>query len=702
MDTLSNLTQWLAGVCSPLWESGVRRTIWTWVRILWLCAYQTVAAVGIALLFVVNDQGQDLLRISVERGLSLWNLLFFVGTAALGLGLWYTARLLLGRDFPTYPIDPDATRLGRKWLPRIFGAAVPLAAAVGFLRLESDDRTPALILAALYFLLAIALVWLFILRRQRWMANPQAMVEIRVRALEGWDRVLIRLAVGLSFALFAAFMVWPVWLPQHMGAPAIVVLGFAGIVLFGSMVLTYAFLAAEQPAGTSLFLALAVLFAFLNDDHWVRLADGATPTARPAPGDQYTAWRRAQGKDPAAAQPLVLVAASGGGIRAAYWTASTLALLEQVPGFTHALFAISGVSGGSLGAAVYVALKREQLETGEPKEILGQARQVLAQDFLCPVLAGLLFSDLVQRFLPFPIPGADRQRFLERSWEAAIGPAPNPFSRAFTALYADGYGVHLPGLLLNATVVDSGRRAIVSNMAVGGLTDVVDLLADGYSTQRVKLSAAAGMSARFTYVSPAGSLTRPDGGKMRVVDGGYFENSGAATAMDLLAALRRDHPGLIPILVLIRNDPEAAAVCHRSGAQEPVMPAGDAEGPPAGNFLSELSAPVRALLNARTARGRLAEVEAAKIVEDQGGAVVEIPLAAVLEARLNAASSAAQRARMKAQAIEPPLGWSLSDDVRRAMDQTLDGRRGGLRREIDVLREVLVGRLPAEDRCNPR
>jgi hypothetical protein len=34
--------------------------------------------------------------------------------------------------------------------------------------------------------------------------------------------------VVLAFALFAAFMIWPVWLPQPMGAPAIVVLGFAG------------------------------------------------------------------------------------------------------------------------------------------------------------------------------------------------------------------------------------------------------------------------------------------------------------------------------------------------------------------------------------------------------------------------------------------------------------------------------------------
>jgi hypothetical protein len=65
-----------------------------------------------------------------------------------------------------------------------------------------------------------------------------------------------------------------------MGAPAIVVLGLAGIALFGSMVLTYAFLAYGQPAGTALALVLAVIFAFWNDNHWVRTVDDAGLAAR--------------------------------------------------------------------------------------------------------------------------------------------------------------------------------------------------------------------------------------------------------------------------------------------------------------------------------------------------------------------------------------------------------------------------------------
>ncbi len=115
----------------------------------------------------------------------------------------------------------------------------------------------------------------------------------------------------------------------------------------------------------------------------------------------------------------------------------------------------------------------------------------------------------------------------------------------------------MPSLLLNTTSVDSGQRAVVSNLTVGELPQIIDLLQPRYQLDAIRTSAAAGASARFTYVSPAGSVHVTDGAKLRLVDGGYFENSGAATMGDLLALLTEgDHP-IKPILLLIRNDPNA-------------------------------------------------------------------------------------------------------------------------------------------------
>jgi hypothetical protein len=379
-----------------------------------------------------------------------------------------------------------------------------------------------------------------------------------------------------------------------------------------------------------------------------------------------------------------------------------LAAMDSIPGFADNLFAISGVSGGSLGAATYLALQRDQLDGDQQQPLLPRVRSVLAHDFLSPVAAGMLFPDLAQRFFFVPIPWADRQRFLEASWEVALGPTPNAFSRAFTDLYAGNGRDRLPSLLLNATVVETGSRAIVSNMVVTGFSDTVDLLAEGYSTQKARLSAAAGMSARFTYVSPAGSLTGPDGRKMRVVDGAYFESSGAVSAMNVLTALRVGHSNLFPILVLIRNDPQAPPVCDRSTETRSVQLAPVTRGPRANELVSEVTAPLAALLEAREARGRLAEITAAKRVEAMGGAVVEISLAADTQVELRAAQSPEAKETVRRRTLEPPLGWSLSEGVRHAMDEVLDSRGGGLGRELQVLRAALATATVPAGRCLAR
>ena len=71
----------------------------------------------------------------------------------------------------------------------------------------------------------------------------------------------------------------------------------------------------------------------------------------------------------------------------------------------------------------------------------------------------------------------------------------------------------------------------------------------------VRLSTAALTSARFPVISPAGifdmKATRYGD---QVVDGGYFENSGITTALDIVAALRAAK--IEPILVSIANDPQ--------------------------------------------------------------------------------------------------------------------------------------------------
>jgi len=690
-----------------LWYSGL--------RVPWLIGYNVAGAALLVVVFAVTSQGQDILRIAAERGLGLtangllWNLLLLLGTLAASVSFWYTSRLLLGRPYRGYPLPKPYAGPGRRWWPRLTGIAVPVAIGLTFRDIAAYGSGTAAVLGWVYLGMAVLLLAAYILRRPLFGIDRDFMIGDLPQDIPPADRRRARFLLLGAFALLLAFMLVPVYLPRWLGAPAIIVLGVTGVCLFGTGVLTYLPMARGGPAATLLALLLAVLFGLWNHNHPIRVAAAAIPSdRRPTPSAHFAAWR---GADTGA--PVIFVTASGGGIRAAYWTASTLAYLEQKLGgaFAGRLFAISGVSGGSLGAATYAALKRAQLDIGGTGSLIGPARAALGEDFLSPVVAGLLFPDLAQRFFPVPVLWADRQRFLELSWEAAFdGRARDLFQGPFQALYDGDARTRMPSLLLNTTVVETGQRAIVSNLQVSTLPDVLDLLEPRYQLQAIRTSAAAGASARFTYVSPAGRVDIEGARHLRLVDGGYFENSGAATIADLLAELADgtlEDPGFRPVLMVIRNNVTAAPLCRRDlGDIAVTLDPGKPMGDDFNANISEVASPIEALLHTRNAREREAEVKAARTVETMGGAVIEVPLAAVLRVRIAALTSAGTEPlpedrlkEVEGRYVEPPLGWSLSEEVRRGMNETLDNELGGLKQQFRYLATALDGgEVP---RCDP-
>lgn len=129
--------------------------------------------------------------------------------------------------------------------------------------------------------------------------------------------------------------------------------------------------------------------------------------------------------------PVFIVAAAGGGAYAAHYTATFLARLQdRCPSFAQHTFAISGVSGGSLGATVFAALAKGMAKNGgytecnfkhdpQPGPFEQKVQEIFSADFLSPVLAAGLFPDLVQRLLPRAFPTFDRAKALDATLEAA-------------------------------------------------------------------------------------------------------------------------------------------------------------------------------------------------------------------------------------------------------------------------------------------
>ena len=99
---------------------------------------------------------------------------------------------------------------------------------------------------------------------------------------------------------------------------------------------------------------------------------------------------------------------------------------------------------------------------------------MLGEDFLAPLVAGTLFPDFTQRFLPFAVPAFDRARWLERAFEAGVvetGLAgPNPFEQSLLKSWsAEGPA---PALLINTTepIPGAGRGlAVHDGRLTGGL-----------------------------------------------------------------------------------------------------------------------------------------------------------------------------------------------------------------------------------------
>jgi hypothetical protein len=681
-------------------------------KVIWLCGFCTVALLFAAFAFIGNDQGRDLLRMLAEPLSAASSLSsrvsFFIAVTCWSLATWYATRVLVSRRLQGFPLPQKETRLWRVATPRVLGTAAPLIIAVAFLHLAILGDSPLelrfRLAGALYGALSVVL-GVFYWRRRKWFPDLTGKLPAyqQLNVLPETTRRILTVSLGLSLLLLLLFVAFPVGPARLLGTPALFILAAASIQLFGSIILNYVPLASGYPGLLLPVLVIAILFSPFNDNHVIRTADSqATPSktfTRPLPIDHFTQWlslaeRREKERTPAAPDaaapaapfPVFIVAAAGGGIRAAYWTARVLgAAADKVgaPAWRDHLYALSGVSGGSLGAGVHVV---DLARFIDDRDFAARARLLLGQDHLSPDIAYLLFPDLVQRFLPVPIPGFDRARALEASWESSteVVLKTSVFSSSFQSLWSIRPN-EVPALLLNSTRVETGQRAIVTNLNLtypqSDFMDAVDLLDSKLALagfDRLRLSSAIHLSARFTYVSPAARAEHPNSTLWgRLVDGGYFENSGAATAADLIRAIHLDGrcpsascqtpAGVprraIPVVLLIKNDPKAPSICHDYAGPE-ATPRG---------FFTEIEPPLQALLATREARGRLSERAILRLINPNGdpdgscenGCVLELSLAKSLT---NSTPSDESRSPVY---NDPPLGWSLSEPSRLAMDDRL-------------------------------
>jgi hypothetical protein len=227
---------------------------------------------------------------------------------------------------------------------------------------------------------------------------------------------------------------------------------------------------------------------------------------------------------------LILVAASGGGITASLWSAHVLQRLgEAIPGFHGKVTLVSAVSGGSVGALYYV-----DGFTDRAPPMMQHVVEASGDSSLSAAVWGFAFIDAYRSVLGRLLGIWDRGWALEQRWGTHLANGERTLGE-----WTDGVRANWrPISLFNATVQETGERLILSPVTIeprnaSGRRDLAEMLPG----RDLKVVTAARLSATFPYVSPH---ARPDvapdftGRAFRAVDGGYYDNSGIVSALDVV------------------------------------------------------------------------------------------------------------------------------------------------------------------------
>ena len=273
----------------------------------------------------------------------------------------------------------------------------------------------------------------------------------------------------------------------------------------------------------------------------------------------------------------VVVAASGGGITAAYWTTVVLGEIERKltissatsHGFSDTVHMVSGTSGGSVGLLYYTdAFSEKQTPRRFTERELGWIRTAAGSSSLNAVGWGLVSRDFWRLVFP-PLAGrTDRATAMEARWiqglpanqkrwenNGGAGPVHNPTFKYWQEGVRQGWR---PAAVFNSVLVETGELLQITNVELPPLRNDLE---NTRQTERqfhklfpgvdIDAVTAARLSATFPWITPSARPDLPDGCEnlYHAADGGYYDNFGVISALAYSKALDK---GTDPILVEIR------------------------------------------------------------------------------------------------------------------------------------------------------
>lgn len=286
--------------------------------------------------------------------------------------------------------------------------------------------------------------------------------------------------------------------------------------------------------------------------------------------DRWAARHRAK-YGPEMKPKAVLVTATGGGLRSAFWTYLVLQQLDSTTNgiFTDNIRLFSGASGGMFGTAYFRELKLRQ-EQGNPIQLSNPTYQ---QNLSKDLLNRIAYRNFTEVFLPglsVEIDGKiyDKDRGYAFDQELAYNLPELKNRRLGDYQKWEAQGIISP-LILTPTITNQGRKLFISSSPVSFLargTQITDLYkskASGIEFRRMfadqdadnlHFVSALRMNASFPFVLPQVKL--PSEPAMFVMDAGAIDNYGVTTAVQYLFEFRewfaKNSDGLL--IVQIRDN----------------------------------------------------------------------------------------------------------------------------------------------------
>lgn len=294
---------------------------------------------------------------------------------------------------------------------------------------------------------------------------------------------------------------------------------------------------------------------------------------------------------------IYIVCGMGGGSRAGYFTARVLGLLDnKVDGFWSNTLLYSTVSGSSPGTYHYL---KHRIAAPLEKEELSYLQHIYRQNFNSSGMFGLLLGDgfegafggLINRIkalfspskvytafrdrnvrirqeydfaLKEALAGTGNEKFLKNTFRFGVDISEPDDFQGFYLRNQDTIPIHL----VNTFEVNSGRRTVLSPFVAGDTTLFSNAIqplqdisfSDSIAKRDITYREAVNLSELFPFLSAASTIGEND--RYQFVDGGYFENYGLATALDVVRYLESIQSPVLKRLkiVLIKNSLQRSKV----------------------------------------------------------------------------------------------------------------------------------------------